>query len=90
MKINKEEKKELFPPFPLVMVSIPCQSSLSQGGSSRADTYQAVQTSIRMFCFLHTANTAGPDRNGQMMRRKLRKKEKRQKDRGEERRGTRE
>ncbi|KAM3610216.1 uncharacterized protein V6R79_000862 [Siganus canaliculatus] len=50
------------------VVSIPRQSSLSQGGSSQADTSQAVQTSIRMFCFIHSTNTARQEPNGQMMR----------------------
>lgn len=43
---------------PLVVVSIPCQSSLSHGGGSQADVSQAVQTSIRMFCFIYSTNMA--------------------------------
>lgn len=42
-----------------------------------------------MFCFIHTTNTARQERNGQMMRGKLRKKEKRKNDREEEKRGGR-
>lgn len=44
--------------FPLVVVSIPSQSSLSQRGSSQADVSQAVQTSIRMFGLIRSTNTA--------------------------------
>lgn len=41
-----------------------------------------------MFCFTHSTNTARRERNGQMMRGKLRTKEKRRRDRGEDEEGS--